>query len=184
MNILEYENYEEKKAHGEESFPYITYLCSIPLDFTHVPTHWHNEYEIIYVKKGDGIITLDLEHHDVTAGDIILIIPGQLHSIEQAPGKSMEYENIIFGSDILVSRHNDICNEQFFNPLSKRMIQFPCIFNEKTCSYYNDIARCIDNADDICRTFPSGYQLAIKSNLFQMFFVLFNNLPKDPAPVK
>ena len=48
MNILEYENYEEKKTHGEDEFPYITYLCTIPLDFTSVPTHWHNEYEIIY----------------------------------------------------------------------------------------------------------------------------------------
>ena len=40
MNILEYENYQEKKAHGDLSFPYITYLCSIPLDFSSVPVHW------------------------------------------------------------------------------------------------------------------------------------------------
>ncbi len=34
MNILEYENYQEKKSHGSESFPYITYPCSIPLDLS------------------------------------------------------------------------------------------------------------------------------------------------------
>ena len=28
MNILEYENYEEKKTHGKHNFPYITYCCS------------------------------------------------------------------------------------------------------------------------------------------------------------
>ena len=90
MNILEYENYEEKKTHGEDEFPDITYLCTIPLDFTSVPTHWHNEYEIIYVKKGQGVISLDLEYHDVKAGDIILIVPGQLHSIEQKADNTME----------------------------------------------------------------------------------------------
>ena len=59
MNILEYENYQEKVLHGNPLFPYITYLCSIPLDFAYVPLHWHDEMEIIYIKKGRGIITVD-----------------------------------------------------------------------------------------------------------------------------
>lgn len=59
MNILEYENYQEKISHGNPLFPYITYLCSIPLDFSYVPIHWHDEMEIIYIKKGHGIITVD-----------------------------------------------------------------------------------------------------------------------------
>lgn len=184
MNILEYENYEEKKTHGEDSFPYITYLCTIPLDFTSVPTHWHNEYEIIYIKKGVGVISLDLEYHDVKAGDIILIVPGQLHSIEQKDNETMEYENIIFGADILMNKHNDFCYTRYFSSLTKRTVQIPTIFNGSTCSYYYDIARCVDNADEICKTFPNGYQLAIKSYLFQMFFIIFTNLPKDIAPVK
>ena len=29
MNILEYENYQEKKDHTTLDFPYNTYLCSI-----------------------------------------------------------------------------------------------------------------------------------------------------------
>ena len=184
MNILEYENYEEKKTHGEEAFPYITYLCTIPLDFTSVPTHWHNEYEIIYVKKGQGTISLDLEYHDVKAGDIILIVPGQLHSIEQKANESMEYENIIFGADVIANKHNDYCYTNFFSSLTKRTLHYPTIFNPSSCSYYKDIARCIDNADEICKTFPHGYQLAIKSYLFQMFFVIFTNLPKDNTPTK
>ena len=51
MNILEYENYQEKIPHGNPLFPYITYPCSIPLDFSRVPLHWHDEMEIIYIKK-------------------------------------------------------------------------------------------------------------------------------------
>lgn len=184
MNILEYENYEEKKTHGEDEFPYITYLCTIPLDFTTVPTHWHNEYEIIYVKKGQGVISLDLEYHNVKAGDIILIVPGQLHSIEQKDDETMEYENIIFGADIIANKHNDYCYTNYFSFLTKRTLQYPTIFNQTTCKYYHDIARCIDNADEICKTFPHGYQLAIKSYLFQMFFVIFTNLPKEKPPTK
>ena len=54
MNILEYENYQEKKSHGDVAFPYTTYPCSIPLDFASVPVHWHDEMEIIYIKKDGG----------------------------------------------------------------------------------------------------------------------------------
>ena len=43
MNILEYENYHEDKTHVELTFPYNTYLCSIPLDFSGVPLHWHDD---------------------------------------------------------------------------------------------------------------------------------------------
>ena len=51
MNLSEYENYQEKKTHFDASFPYNTYLCCIPQDFLSVPLHWHQEMEIIYIKK-------------------------------------------------------------------------------------------------------------------------------------
>ena len=51
MNILEYENTQELKSHGQGHFPFNIYLCSIPLDFCVVPLHWHNDMEIIYIKK-------------------------------------------------------------------------------------------------------------------------------------
>ena len=61
MNTLTYENLHEVKKHVSTQFPYNTYLCSIPLDFTQVPLHWHNDVEIIVIKKGCGIISVDTE---------------------------------------------------------------------------------------------------------------------------
>lgn len=104
MNILEYENYQEKKAHGSESFPYTTYLCSIPLDFKIVPAHWHDEMEIIYIKKGQVLVTVDFEQFQADAGSILFILPGQVHSIEQSGQSSAEYENILFKTDMLLSK--------------------------------------------------------------------------------
>ena len=108
MNILEYENYQEKKSHENKGFPYITYLCSIPLDFTLVPLHWHDEIELIYIKKGCGTITVDLESYVADAGTLALILPGQLHSISQHEKDSFEYENIIFHPNILLSKQTDL----------------------------------------------------------------------------
>ena len=74
MNIPEYEIYHEHKNHADSLFPYNTYICSIPLDFNEVTPHWHNEMEIIYIKKGKGTISLDMDMMYVEAGDIIAVI--------------------------------------------------------------------------------------------------------------
>lgn len=183
MNILEYENYEEKKTHGNSNFPYVTYICSIPIDFTCVPNHWHNEFEIIYIKKGSGIISIDLDYFHVKEKDIILILPGQLHSIEQDSINTMEYENMIFSTDILISKHDDTCNSSYFKPMLKRLIQLPNIINDDNCNYYTLLASCLDNIDETCKSFPTAYELNIKSNLFMFFYALFNNMPKSNTPV-
>ena len=128
MNILEYENYQEKIPHGNPLFPYITYPCSIPLDFSRVPLHWHDEMEIIYIKKGTGAITVDFKSYVVTEGTIALILPGRLHSIEQYMQESMEYENIIFHPGILISKKTDTSNTEFLAPLLSGVLSVPLLY--------------------------------------------------------
>lgn len=173
MNILEYENYHEKITHGNPLFPYITYLCSIPLDFARVPIHWHDEIEIIYIKKGRGMITVDFKQYPVHAQTIALIIPGQLHSIEQYEQETMEYENIIFHPHILLSKQTDSCTTDFFTPLMDGTLSVPVLYKPDNPLYY-EIAGCIDANDEICKTTPNAYQLFIKSQLFMLFFILFH----------
>lgn len=171
MNILEYENYQEKITLSDPDFPYLTYPCSIPLDFSHVPLHWHDEMEFIYVKKGSGIITVDFTQHVVDAGTIVLIIPGQLHSIEQLTNCSMEYENIIFHPNILISKTADACNTDFLLPLFTGKIALPALYTPAD-PFYHEIAACIDANDEIRKTFPKGYQLFLKGQLFMLFYTL------------
>lgn len=61
MRDFEYETFREDKKHTEVAFPYNTYLCSIPLDFSSVPVHWHEEMEFIVVKKAGALVTLSRE---------------------------------------------------------------------------------------------------------------------------
>lgn len=186
MNILEYENYYENITHGDMVFPYNTYLCSIPLDFSIVPLHWHDEMEIIYVKKGQGLITVDFKQYHVSSNTIVLILPGQLHSIEQDKGQSMEYENIIFHPNMLLPKNADCCSTDFIIPLLHGKITVPTVFTP-VYPYYEDVSSCIDACDEICKTKPQGYELFIKSMLFQFLFILNNrcrNLTKPPKDRK
>ncbi|MEY8391694.1 AraC family transcriptional regulator [Lachnospiraceae bacterium] len=171
MNILEYENAQEIKFHGHGDFPFNIYLCSIPLDFSLVPAHWHNDTEIIYVKKGKGRITVELFPFEVSQGDIIVVLPGQLHSIQQISDYSMEYENIIFQLSMLMGTPDDVCTKEFFQPLMLGKVTFPNYYPAKS-PQYPVLAGCLDAMDEICRDFSSGYQLAVKGQLFSFFYGL------------
>ena len=81
------EQYHEKKRHTEDQFPYNTYLCTIPDDFTEVPVHWHEEAELIVIQKGSGTVLVDLTHYHVAAGDIIIVLPEHLHAIREISGQ-------------------------------------------------------------------------------------------------
>ena len=60
-----YYDYHEIKEHAGRDFPFNIYPCSIPLDFKLVPVHWHEEMEIISVKKGRGLVTVDMVPYEV-----------------------------------------------------------------------------------------------------------------------
>ena len=174
MNINEYQLYEEVKAHTSIDFPYNTYICSIPLNFKQVPLHWHSEIEIIVIKKGCGIVTVDLKKQKVTIGDIIFIRSGQLHSIEQDGSNYMEYENILFKKELLISGEYDLCAKNFIIPLIEGNIPSATFFTF-VLHYYNDVANCINEIDILCSEQPEGYQLLLKSILFRLIYIIISH---------
>ncbi len=183
MIIPEYENYQEKKSHFDPSFPYNTYLCSIPQDFLSVPLHWHLEMEIIYIKKGCGTVSIDLQPSFVQKGDIIFIAPGQLHEIAQYGDARMEYENILFDLNMLSGAAGDVCSTNFLFPLQHAHTLAKNIYTP-TDHNYTRIARRLDDADEIRKTTPQAYQLAIKGCLFFIFYELFASYPPNFAAPK
>ena len=87
---------QEIRKHGADRFPFNIYPCTIPRDFFTVPLHWHASMELIFVKKGTGIIQSGLTSNIANAGDIFLFAPGTLHALKRFEDHVMEYENIIF----------------------------------------------------------------------------------------
>lgn len=173
MNTLEYENLYEKKSHVSLQFPYNTYLCSIPLDFTLVPAHWHKDVELIVIKKGIGTIAVDMEPQTVSAGDIILVRPGQIHSISQHESDTMEYENILFRPDLLYSQNTDLRTLEYFDLYFNLEYDLPWHIDHSN-SCHKELAECINAIDTLCSERPRYYELSVKGYLFQFFYLLFS----------
>ena len=107
---------QENKRHGDRWFPFDIYPCTIPKDFPQVALHWQNSMELIFVKKGSGLVQVGLEPVTARAGDIFVLAPGMLHGLGQLPGETMEYENIIFEVELL-GGSSDLCYRRYLLPL-------------------------------------------------------------------
>ena len=62
-------------------------------------------------------------------------------------------------------------------------LSIPTLF-EPDHPYYAPIAACVDGADEVCKTYPKAYELAIKAQLFLMFHILFSQCCTAEAPLK
>ena len=87
---------QETKQHGAVRFPFNLYPCTIPGDFPQVALHWQESMELVFVKRGAGLVQVGAVSYLARMGDIFVFTPGTLHALRQAEGKRMEYENIIF----------------------------------------------------------------------------------------
>ena len=95
------ERLRETKHHGAVRFPFNIYPCTIPGDFLQVPLHWHDSMELVYVKKGSGIVQVGVNAYPAEQGDIYIFAPGTLHALHERGQAVMEYENIIFELELL-----------------------------------------------------------------------------------
>lgn len=181
MELEEYMQYREATQHTKPGFPYITYLCTIPLDFDHVGLHWHDQMELVYIKKGSGTVTVNLIPYPVSAGYIVPILPGELHAIYGDPGCSMEYENIIFSLTLLdTADETDWCHTHIIEALRRGTLTFHRPICPGT-AFHDAVSGALDTADAACERMERGYSLIVKSQLFLFLHALYT-FREDSTP--
>ena len=165
--------YRETKKHSDAMFAFNIYPCAIPVDFRFVPLHWQDSAEIIYIKRGSGIVQIDFHTYSAWQGDLFLALPGHLHSLRGITGQRMEYENIIFDMSFLGSHSLDLCSQKYLQPLENGTISLPSYIGTDF-PYYAQAAACLDAADRLCERKPTGYELGVKGQLLLFFSVLLS----------
>ncbi|MBR1821359.1 MAG: helix-turn-helix transcriptional regulator [Clostridia bacterium] len=171
MELEQYTQYQETRLHEQPGFAYNTYLCTIPQDFDRVNLHWHEQMELIYIKKGSGSVSVNLACYPVSAGCIVPVLPGELHAIEGDPGVRMEYENIIFSLALLDSLEADDWCRGVVDALRQGALQF----ERPICpgsDFHRAVSAALDGADEACARRTPGYALLVKSQLFKLLYAL------------
>lgn len=177
MSFEQTQSFQEKKQHGSVLYPFNIYLCTIPLDFPSVSLHWQKSMEIIYIKKGRGLVQVGLQTINAEGGDVFILPPGTLHAIFGIPGKVMEYENIIFDIDFLGSGAADICAQQYLVPLAAGSMPLP-IHLQAGQPEYAMVSACLADAEYLSGERGIGYELGVKAAMLRLLFLLMRMRPE------
>lgn len=156
--------YHETKRHADTMFAFNIYPCTIPLDFSFVPLHWQDSVEIIYIKKGNGEVRVDMESYRAQQGDIFIVLPGHIHGISSMSKSRMEYENMIFDLDFLGINQIDICSRKYLRPLLDGEITLPVYIGPEN-ELYKAFMTCMDQIDLLCDKKGKGYEVGVKGLL-------------------
>ena len=169
---------QETKQHGAVRFPFNIYPCTIPGDFPQVALHWQDSMELVFVKRGSGLVQMGTAAYPAHTGDIFVFSPGTLHALRQKEGCSMEYENIIFDLELLGGA-GDLCAEKYLLPLQSGRLSLTQRLTPDEPSYAR-AAACLRETEDVNRAKEPGYELFIKGALLRFLALLIaqgKNLP-------
>ena len=172
---MHHRHYHENWKRGTLDFPLKHYHVSPSHPRYVMALHWHIEFELIRVRRGNFKMTLNEEEVLVTQGSSLLLLPGTLHS---GIPKDCIYECIVFDIDILVTK----------NDSTSKLIQ--TLKNQEADAYYHfpstdtAIAQVVDSIFDSISSKGEGYQAVALGGIYQLVGLIFNrNYNKSNAPV-
>ncbi len=70
---------KENKPHGTKDDPFSTYHIENAGRSFQIPVHWHDEFEIIYVRSGFLTVSISGENYTGKPGEAFVVSPGNLH---------------------------------------------------------------------------------------------------------
>ena len=164
---MKYLDYRESVQHGTFDFPIELYKIDPLHPQYDMMYHWHPECEIIRIKKGKFLITLDSEEILTEAGDIIYITDGVMHAGHAV--EECEYECVVFDAKGVTSG-NHASIRQMENVLSHKRIINSHI---KNCD--NELKTIINSLFEAMDKRYPGYEFTVTGTLMQFYGYVFKN---------
>lgn len=167
-----YRELKENKPHGTKEYPYTQYHIHTPRNAFHVPVHWHDEVELIYVKKGNFSISIEEQIFHVGPGDLFCVNSGELHYME-CDDMTVDYYTILFPLEIISFQSEDSLEKEVFLPLRNKQLFFPTFLEKEKGKY---IIKWIESLILANEQRETGFQLRTRIILLEIVdFLLRDN---------
>lgn len=108
---------KENKPHGTKDDPFSIYHIANAKRSFQIPIHWHDEFEIIYVKSGFLTVSISGENYIGKPGDAFVVSPGNLHFMGSQTG-NVDYFTFLFPLKYISFRTDDILDDKLLEPLN------------------------------------------------------------------
>lgn len=108
---------KENKPHGTKDDPFSTYHIENAGRSFQIPVHWHDEFEIIYVRSGFLTVSISGESYIGKTGEAFVVSPGNLHLMGSQTG-TVDYYTFLFPLKYISFRTDDMLDEKLLEPLN------------------------------------------------------------------
>ena len=108
---------KENKPHGTKDDPFSTYHIENAGRLFQIPVHWHDEFEIIYVRSGFLTVSISGESYIGKTGEAFVVSPGNLHLMGSQSG-TVDYYTFLFPLKYISFRTDDMLDEKLLEPLN------------------------------------------------------------------
>lgn len=162
---------QERRQHSTAYIPYSFYLCWIPRFFPNVPMHWHSEFELNLVVRGEGEFTCGSGRFTGRPGDLFVIPPNQLHAAYPIQKGELVYCALVFHPNLLGANAGDRSGVECVLPLVNGTLKITPHITPDTAGYAR-LRACMDTALECVSRGDARGDMLLKSELLRLFWLL------------
>lgn len=178
IDFTNYENFYEKKVHGNLEYPVIVYFIDLYKSYMHsIRWHWHEEMEVIIVNSGRGEFLTDDESFILSPGQGLILNQNVIHSIRCVEDSNCTFYSLIFHPDFLFGNSNSFMRTQFLLPAQSFSILKALVLDEKD-EWHESMLDALNEVIAVNLTKHFGYEMATKGYLCQFWANLVSRLPQ------
>lgn len=154
--------YYEDVTLNNRDFPVAIFPMARDREGTVIYSHWHEQIELLYFRKGKAIVSIHSLDWTVEPGDLIVINSNEIHSIMNTGGELLYYV-IIADLSLLGDHDSDRCLIKNAVPATRNHMLFrnKISKNSITCS-------CLEEIISENESKASGFILAIKAHMYRL----------------
>lgn len=107
---------KENIPHGTKEYPYGQYFIHNVKHTFQFPVHWHDEFEIIYIKRGPLHVSIEGQDYLGHSGSLFLVNPRELHFMG-SEDLSVAYYTLLFPLEFISFQTMDDLESSLLLPL-------------------------------------------------------------------
>ncbi len=162
---------KEEAVHGTVKFSLAAYCYEGEGSFE-VNLHWHEETEIIFLKKGKFCIDVNMQKYRLDGPAMLFVGSGDIHEIHG--GEGCRESAVVFDMKMLSFEHYDSVQYQMLGPLLNRTVQLPVVITE-TDEVWAEMAGLYEKIQVEAKKETPAARMRVKAYLLQMFACMYEN---------
>ncbi len=156
---------KENRRHGSILLPISNYKIEIKNNKMLLDCHWHEELELFKATAGRFRFQIASRYYDVSAGDLLFVNRGELHSAMAEQNGDFSFQAVVFSPDMLKGPSEDKIQLEYLTPLLSGRFSVQRQFRQETQEERN-LQDCFDRIYALLEEKPAAYEILLKAYLY------------------